>query len=251
MKRIAAQSAHGMLLFCLALVGVVTAGSPADEGVLLESFSVREAFGVSHPRQVIDFDLAQPVDPRNAYLLDEEGNEAAYQLLRDGKLALVTELPAHGELTWKYLRVGSFHSREWGDWDQYYPSLNKIANYLDLYILGSSGPGRRQRQVLNKYDSCCFAGVRYRTYENHVRGAVAATGNGAFDVYLDESHRSHLISGPALEKAIAPLLDGPRELKDIRLRAAQLSVIGEVAGRRRGRRYGPTTCRDGPRTAPR
>lgn len=111
-----------------------------------------------------------------------------------------------------YLRVGDYHgARDRGDWEQYYPDLYEIANYLDLYVLGSSGTGRRQRQVLNKYDTCCFAGVRYPTYEKHVRAAVAATGKGSFDVYLDASHRSHLISEHAVETAIAPLLDEPGE----------------------------------------
>ena len=65
-----------------------------------------------------------------------------------------------------YLRVGRPGDK--GDWEQSYPELYKIANYLDLYVLGSSGRGRAQRQVLNKYDSCCFWGVGYRTYERHV-----------------------------------------------------------------------------------
>src|SRR5262249_31490905 len=53
-----------------------------------------------------------------------------------------------------------------GDLEQYHPALYAIADYLDLYILGSYGPGRGQLQVLNQYDSCCFAGVRFRTYED-------------------------------------------------------------------------------------
>ena len=119
-------------------------------------------------------------------------------------------IPVAGTLP-EYLRAGDFHgNRDRGDWEQYYPALYKVANYLDLYVLGSAGAGRRQRQVLNRYDSCCFAGVRYRTYEGHVRAAVAA-GEGGFDVYLDETHRSHRISRHALEKAVGPLLAGPRK----------------------------------------
>jgi dienelactone hydrolase len=104
-----------------------------------------------------------------------------------------------------YLRVGRPGDK--GDWEQFYPDLYKIANYLDLYVMGSSGQGRRQRQVLNKYDTCCFWGVGYRTYEKHVAKTVA----GAFDVYLDESHRSHLVSRDALKEAVGPLLDAPRK----------------------------------------
>jgi hypothetical protein len=107
-----------------------------------------------------------------------------------------------------YLRVGRPGDR--GDWEQYYPALYGIANYLDLYVLGSAGPGRRQRQVLNKYDTCCFSGVGYRTYEKHVRETVAKLGAGGFDVYLDESHRGHLVSADALKEAIGPLLEEPR-----------------------------------------
>jgi len=107
-----------------------------------------------------------------------------------------------------YLRVGRPGDK--GDWEQYYPALYKVANYLDLYVLGSSGPGRKQRQVLNKYDSCCFWGVGYRTYEQHVRMAVIDIGRGSFDVYLDETHRSHRISQNALNEAIGPLLEEPR-----------------------------------------
>jgi hypothetical protein len=88
--------------------------------------------------------------------------------------------------------------------------LYKIANYLDLYVLGSSGAGRKQRQVLNKYDSCCFWGVGYRTYEKPLLSAIRTLSAASFDVYLDESHRSHLVSREVLQKAIGPLLDGPR-----------------------------------------
>jgi hypothetical protein len=106
-----------------------------------------------------------------------------------------------------YLRVGRPGDK--GDWEQFHPDLYKLANYLDLYVLGSSGRGRRQRQVLNKYDTCCFWGVGYRTYEQHVAKAVGDLGAGAFDVYLDESHRSHLVSREALKQAVGPLLDLP------------------------------------------
>ena len=51
----------------------------------------------------------------------------------------------------------------------------------------------------------------YRTYEKHVAKAVAEVGTGAFDVYLDESHRSHLVSQDALKEAIGPLLEAPRK----------------------------------------
>jgi hypothetical protein len=65
--------------------------------------------------------------------------------------------------------------------------------------------------VLNKYDTCCFWGGGYRTYEKHAVKAVAEVGSGAFDVYMDESHRSHLVSPDALKEATGPLLEAPRK----------------------------------------
>lgn len=112
-------------------------------------------------------------------------------------------IPVAGSLP-DYLRT---MARDIGDWEQSYPDFYRIANYLDLYILGSSGEGRIQRQILNQYDSCCFAGVGYRTYEKHVQGAVGLTGRGEFGVFLDDTHRDHLISRHALEKAVGPLID--------------------------------------------
>lgn len=114
-------------------------------------------------------------------------------------------IPVAGSLP-DYLRLAT-PARDSGDWEQYHPSLYRIANYLDWYILGASGPGRKQLQVLNQFDSCCFAGVGFRTYESHVRQAVSGTGAGAFEVFLDKTHRSHRISRHALLEAIAPLLD--------------------------------------------
>ena len=94
-----------------------------------------------------------------------------------------------------YLRDKS----EYGDWEQTFPELYSLATYLELYIMGAFGEGRGQTQVLNQYDSCCFFGVNYRLYENTVRNIVESLGAGKFSVFLDSSHRDHIISKSALE----------------------------------------------------
>src|SRR5438445_13772028 len=79
--------------------------------------------------------------------------------------------PVAGSLP-SYLRTGACGSFETGDYEQN-PAVssivshfyNNIASYLDLYILASYGEGRKQIQILNQYDACCFAGIRYLTYE--------------------------------------------------------------------------------------
>ena len=56
-----------------------------------------------------------------------------------------------------------------GDWEQTLPALYEIADYLDLYVLGSIGRGRSQLQILNEQDPCCFAGQGYTLYERSSR----------------------------------------------------------------------------------
>ena len=94
---------------------------------------------------------------------------------------------------WKWYLQG-----DWGDFEQTEPSLYRIANYLELYVIGSSGEGRRQVQVLNRFDSCCFNGPRFQTYEEIVARRVQSIGPGSFRVFLDESHHEHKISPVAL-----------------------------------------------------
>ena len=61
-----------------------------------------------------------------------------------------------------YLRSNSQKEGDWGDWEQNVPELYRVCNYLDLYILGSSGKGRAQLQIINKYDPCCFGGIKWQ-----------------------------------------------------------------------------------------
>lgn len=96
-----------------------------------------------------------------------------------------------------YLRSGS--SRDWGDYEQTVPGLYRVANYPELYIMASHSKGRKQIQILNKYDSCCFAGIKYRTYEKVVKEVVEGLGEGEFEVFLDDTHKEHKISGRALD----------------------------------------------------
>ena len=92
------------------------------------------------------------------------------------------------------------HGADWGDYEQSIPELYAIANYLDLYILSSVGDGRKQLQMLNKYDPCCLAGESFRTYENVVNDRVKALGSGGgFAVFLDTKNRFHSISAAALD----------------------------------------------------
>jgi len=104
--------------------------------------------------------------------------------------------PVAGSLP-MYLR--SITKRDWSDYEQTLPDLYRIANYLELFVMGSYGQGRGQLQILNKYDSCCFSGIKYRTYEQSISKHIGNLGKGQFSVYLDDTHAEHKISNHAMD----------------------------------------------------
>lgn len=93
------------------------------------------------------------------------------------------------------------------EFEQTYAPLYNIADYTDLYLMGAYGEKRSQLQVLNQFDSCCFEGVGYLTYEPVLRERLEQIGPGRFSVFLDSSHTSHQVSAYALRNAILPRLE--------------------------------------------
>ena len=81
-----------------------------------------------------------------------------------------------------------------GDFEQTAPAFYRIANYLELYTLGSWGRGRKQLAINNVYDSCCFAGTSFREWRPPVRAALRRLDSGTFDAIGDMTHRGHLVS---------------------------------------------------------
>ncbi len=90
-----------------------------------------------------------------------------------------------------------------GDYDEFVPALNQIANFLELSVLGSAGPNRKQIQIFNKYDRLAYRGIVARHYENAVSNAVREIGKGAFSVVIDDTHTDHKISDLALAVVFA------------------------------------------------
>jgi hypothetical protein len=94
-----------------------------------------------------------------------------------------------------------------GDLEQTLDAFYRIAGYPDLYVMGSYGSGRKQAQILNRHDDCCFGeaqhdaaatGMSYvqamRNYEAQVRQVMFALGSGTFRLEIDEPAPSHMIS---------------------------------------------------------
>ncbi|HZZ27004.1 MAG TPA: hypothetical protein VFE46_03275 [Pirellulales bacterium] len=94
---------------------------------------------------------------------------------------------------------------DWGDWEQTSGKLYRTANYLELFVLGGYGRGRQQCQVVNRYDSDCFAGDGWRAYADVVRNRTAELGTGKWDIFVDETHYAHIISDAAMKKFLDTL----------------------------------------------
>ena len=90
-----------------------------------------------------------------------------------------------------YLRVDS---RDMGDYEQTNIELYKNVNYLELYVLGAYGDGRKHVQIFNKNDPCCFSGNGYETYEFVVKDKMLQLGKGNFQILIDDTHNAHKIS---------------------------------------------------------
>lgn len=74
-----------------------------------------------------------------------------------------------------------------------------VASWLEIYLLSADG-GRRQVQVINLYDPCCFGGDAYQSYSDFV--SERAPG---WSVWVDTTHEQHQIS-PAAREMISSLL---------------------------------------------
>jgi len=87
-----------------------------------------------------------------------------------------------------------YEPQDFGDYEQTLPELYRIANYLELYIMGSYGEKRIQYQINNKYDPCCFSGNQSLSYEDIIQKKLTDLGTGQFFVIIDDSHEKHMIS---------------------------------------------------------
>ena len=67
----------------------------------IQTFSIQEQFGVTHPPQIIDFDFAKRIDQDRSYMIGPQGMEVPFQLLHDGKIAVEAALPANSRAEWK------------------------------------------------------------------------------------------------------------------------------------------------------
>jgi hypothetical protein len=109
-----------------------------------------------------------------------------------------------------------------GDAEQNWAPFYSTAGWVDLYLMGASGPGRSQLQILNINDNCCFGPLEWsdtfaaanqgRTWYQQVSyysgelAAAAATVPSDFSVVEDSTATQHQISNPfAVDLALSTL----------------------------------------------
>ncbi|MFW6038996.1 MAG: hypothetical protein ACOC9P_00785, partial [bacterium] len=82
------------------------AAEPADPEPIA-TFKIEEVFGVSHPDQVLTFDLDAELPEDGAHLVNGEGETVLFQILAKGTpvqaIAVRSGLPAHASRTWRLL----------------------------------------------------------------------------------------------------------------------------------------------------
>jgi hypothetical protein len=83
-----------------------------------------------------------------------------------------------------------------GDYEQIIPELYRIANYLELYIMGSYGSERKLVLIYNEFDPCCFPGelYNYSPFGDILKSNLEKIGDGKFDIVIDQQQNKHIIS---------------------------------------------------------
>jgi hypothetical protein len=82
------------------------------------------------------------------------------------------------------------------DFEQVNPEFYQLVDYLELYLLGAAE--RREVQIYNQFDDCCFDGTYANTYRDYVSESAALLG-GSFDIVIDDTVTEHTISRYALD----------------------------------------------------
>lgn len=119
--------------------------------------------------------------------------------------AIRVSVPIAGSIP-LYLRTGG----SVGDEEQFHEPFYQLAGYPSLYLLGSLSAGRRQIQLLNRRDDCCFGAAQHNEahaqapYEEAYRGyeATVRAAGGDFRLEIDETATRHEVSAWAARRIV-------------------------------------------------
>lgn len=123
---------------CLFIAAIVmtfwlAGGAAAQEPKSLQTFTLQEHFGVTHADQVVVFELQEKVDPRECRLLDDAGEEAAFQIVEGGphgSIAFCMDLPANATRTFKLMAGRGPQALDGVKVDESHPDYIEIVNGL-------------------------------------------------------------------------------------------------------------------------
>lgn len=146
----------------------------------------------------------------------------------DSRITL--SFPVAGSIPLTLVAAGSAND---GPPEFHLENVNRIADFTEIYLLGAFGVGRKQVQIMNANDGCCYAVAGYlknparnhnnaavpiddlRAYESQIQHAMSAAGlPGTFELEIDhyydnplERTDGHAVSRWAWETVILPQLD--------------------------------------------
>ena len=94
------------------------------------------------------------------------------------------------------------------DMESQLPAFYRIANYLDLHVLGAWGKGRKQLVIFNVRERSALGGTSFREWAPRVQSAVGHLSTGRFDVVGDTTQARHIVSPWALRRIAEELRSG-------------------------------------------
>src|SRR5713226_17799 len=74
---------------------------PQTTDIPIRTLTLRELYGVSHPPQIVTFDGGGGLNPLGMYMIGPGGVEVPYQVMKDGTIAVQTDLPARSQRSWR------------------------------------------------------------------------------------------------------------------------------------------------------
>ncbi len=74
----------------------------------------------------------------------------------------------------------------------------RIANMLELYLMGAYGENRSQTQIFT-YERRCLPEEGMLMYEQEIKSRIEELGYGNFDVFIDKTTNEHIISDITLD----------------------------------------------------
>ena len=122
---------HSILATVLLLAGCIAEKNRMSRDIPLQlQFTLTEHFGVSHPGQIVTFDLPPHTPTSGVWVVNEASNAVPFQFVDGGrKLAVRTDLPAHAVRSWT-LTAAPRGNPSWKP-DATFVTLSETETYYD------------------------------------------------------------------------------------------------------------------------